>query len=242
MHYDIFNGDADGICALHQLRLHTPREAELVTGTKRDIGLLARIQADDNDSLTVLDISLDKNRDSLIRLLEAGASVCYFDHHFPGAIPSSPRLTATIDTDANICTSLLVNRHLHGARIAWAVVGAFGDNLFDAARTTASSLDLHPSQLRQLSELGTLLNYNGYGITLDDLYFHPATLYRAIAPFSDPFAFLRQSDCFSTLQQGLRDDLSHIDAIRPECSDDHALLLILPEAPWRRRVSGVYAN
>jgi len=34
-YYDVFNGDADGICALHQLRLAEPREATLVTGVKR---------------------------------------------------------------------------------------------------------------------------------------------------------------------------------------------------------------
>ena len=30
--YDIFNGDADGICALHQLRLAEARAARLVYG------------------------------------------------------------------------------------------------------------------------------------------------------------------------------------------------------------------
>ncbi|MCE2831577.1 MAG: acetyltransferase, partial [Oxalobacteraceae bacterium] len=30
--FDVFNGDADGICALHQVRLHCPRDAVLVTG------------------------------------------------------------------------------------------------------------------------------------------------------------------------------------------------------------------
>jgi len=34
---DVFNGDADGICALHQLRLAEPVESTLVTGVKRDI-------------------------------------------------------------------------------------------------------------------------------------------------------------------------------------------------------------
>lgn len=42
-YYDIFNGDADGICALHQLRLAEPREATLVTGVKRDIRLLEQV-------------------------------------------------------------------------------------------------------------------------------------------------------------------------------------------------------
>jgi hypothetical protein len=52
--YDVFNGDADGLCALHQLRLAEPRDAVLVTGTKRDIELLARVDAGRGDEITVL--------------------------------------------------------------------------------------------------------------------------------------------------------------------------------------------
>ena len=42
---DVFNGDADGLCALHQLRLAEPRESVLVTGVKRDIALVERGRA-----------------------------------------------------------------------------------------------------------------------------------------------------------------------------------------------------
>ena len=38
--YDVFNGDADGICALLQLRLAAPADSTLITGVKRDIDLL----------------------------------------------------------------------------------------------------------------------------------------------------------------------------------------------------------
>src|SRR3954469_1165594 len=76
--YDIFNGDADGLCALHQLRLDAPLEAELVTGVKRDIRLLDRVQAQEHDQLTVLDISMKSNADALARALERGARVRYF--------------------------------------------------------------------------------------------------------------------------------------------------------------------
>ena len=62
MYYDLFNGDADGICALLQLRLAEPRDATLVTGVKRDINLMARIQPEAGDEVTVLDVSMDKNR------------------------------------------------------------------------------------------------------------------------------------------------------------------------------------
>src|SRR5678815_3472044 len=41
-YFDVFNGDADGICALHQLRLADPLDSTLVTGLKRDIALLNR--------------------------------------------------------------------------------------------------------------------------------------------------------------------------------------------------------
>lgn len=34
---DVFNGDADGLCALHQWRLAHPATNALVTGVKRDI-------------------------------------------------------------------------------------------------------------------------------------------------------------------------------------------------------------
>jgi hypothetical protein len=53
--YDVFNGDADGICALQQLRLQTPREATLISGLKRDIDLLQRVEPQSGDHITVLD-------------------------------------------------------------------------------------------------------------------------------------------------------------------------------------------
>ena len=37
--YDVFNGDADGICALIQLRLAEPADTTLITGVKRDTAL-----------------------------------------------------------------------------------------------------------------------------------------------------------------------------------------------------------
>lgn len=43
-HIDVFNGDADGICALIQLRLANPVESQLITGVKRDIALLQKLK------------------------------------------------------------------------------------------------------------------------------------------------------------------------------------------------------
>ena len=54
---DVFNGDADGICALTQLRNAHPCESQLVTGVKRDIQLLDKVHAKPGDRITVLDVS-----------------------------------------------------------------------------------------------------------------------------------------------------------------------------------------
>jgi len=239
---DVFNGDADGICALHQLRLAEPHEAELVTGVKRDIALLKQVQAEAGDQLTVLDISLDKNREDLNRLLHDGAAIQYFDHHFAGDIPVSGHLDAHINTAADTCTGLLVNGCLGGAYLPWAVTAAFGDNLFDAARTAAVPLGLSDDRLQQLEQLGTLINYNGYGVTLDDLYFAPDDLYREISAYENPFEFIAASQAFRKLAAGFSSDMEQARQLPAEIEEDAVKVIILPDAAWTRRVSGVYGN
>ena len=152
--YDIFNGDADGICALQQLRLEEPRASVLVTGVKRDVRLLERVNAATGDELTVLDISLRSNAADLGRLLDAGARLRWFDHHAAGVPPQHANLKAFIDTAPDTCTSLIVDRYLGGRQRLWAVVAAFGDNLQGPARRAAAELDLEAADLERLRELG----------------------------------------------------------------------------------------
>jgi len=241
-HVDVFNGDADGICALHQLRLANPCEARLVTGVKRDIALLKRVNADAGDQVTVLDISLDTNRDELVRLLGSAVDIQYFDHHFAGEIPTSMHLDAHIDTSADVCTSLLVNDYLNGVYLPWAVAAAFGDNLFDAARAAAAPLHLPAIQIQQLEQLGTLINYNGYGVRLDDLYFSPDTLYLEISGYENPFDFIARSSAFKTLSEGFASDMEQARQLPVEIEEDAVQVLFLPDAAWTRRVSGVFGN
>ena len=119
---DIFNGDADGISALVQLRNAQPKSSRLVTGVKRDIALVAQVECQAGDDVTVLDISFDKNREGVVAALEAGARILYFDHHFAGEVPENKNLEICINTTSDVCTSVLVNEHLEGAFRAWAVV------------------------------------------------------------------------------------------------------------------------
>lgn len=240
--YDIFNGDADGICALHQLRLAEPREAILVTGVKRDVGLLARVAPRPGDVLTVLDISLEENRAALVRALEAGATCLYFDHHHSGEVPRHPHLEAHIDTAPGACTSLLVDRHLHGRHRAWAVVAAFGDNLFDSARRAAKPLGLSENALTKLRELGEAINYNAYGETVEDLHFHPAELYRRLSRYVDPFEFIAQDSAFEQLRRGYAEDMAKAMAVKPALRVPAGVVYVLPDAAWARRVCGAFAN
>ncbi|MGH8671066.1 MAG: acetyltransferase [Burkholderiales bacterium] len=240
--FDVFNGDADGLCALHQLRLVHPREATLITGVKRDIALLHRVSAAANDDVTVLDISLDTNRAGLMRLLESGAQVLYFDHHFAGDIPNHPQLAAHIDTSPRVCTSLLVDAYLGGAHSAWAVAAAFGDGLADAARFAAQPLNLPAARIEQLRELGECLNYNAYGETEDDLYFAPAKLFSVMHRYADPFVFIEQEPAFKILSGGYTEDLDRAFTVRAEAVDDYSAVYILPDESWSRRVNGIFGN
>jgi len=242
---DVFNGDADGICSLLQLRLDQPEQQEslLVTGIKRDIQLLKQVEPSESDQITVLDISLDKNRADLERILKTGATVFYIDHHFCGEIPQKDNLTALIDTDSNICTSLLVNDHIQGKHKLWAISGAFGDNLKASARMLVKQTDLDDNQVEQLNNLGIMLNYNGYGANTSDLHFHPESLYRHLLPYNNPLDFINDSaSVFQQLESGYQEDISKTRNLQAEYKTSKVTLFILPDESWARRMSGVYSN
>ncbi|MDF5089082.1 DHH family phosphoesterase, partial [Vibrio parahaemolyticus] len=187
MNYDIFNGDADGIIALLQLRLADPVDAQLITGVKRDIKLVEKVDVQAGDELTVLDISMEKNMAGLEQALAQGAHVFYADHHKAGDIPQHGNLDVHIDLDANMCTALIVDKLLDGRFHDWAITAAYGDNMIAKADELANNAGLSQQQKEQLKELGTLINYNGYGTKVEDLHFHPAELYRALLKYTSPF-------------------------------------------------------
>ncbi|MDD5277247.1 MAG: DHH family phosphoesterase [Methylovulum sp.] len=243
MQIDVFNGDADGLCALVQLRLAHPTEAKLVTGIKRDIQLLEPLSVQPGDQVTVLDISLEKNRAALDRILAQGASVFYVDHHQAGEIPNHPQLKTLINTDANTCTSLLVDQHLGGKFKAWAVTAAFGDNLIDSATQAAKSLSLSASALKKLNELGVCINYNGYGASIADLHFAPDALFRELVAYPSPFDFMADNTAtYGRLLTGYGEDMAQALRTQPEYQTQAIGVYILPDEAWARRISGVFGN
>lgn len=243
MHYDIFNGDADGIFSLHQYRLSNPfTGAQLITGVKRDIYLLSKLGNLRDCVLTVFDISLDSNRSSLLQILLSGNEVTYFDHHFAGDPINSPGLHAHIDPSPATCTSLVVDRVLHHQHGLWAICGAFGDNLLEPALDLAKSFHLRDKQTEQLRELGELFNYNGYGATLADLFFHPRDLYEAIQPYANPFDYLAESQQVNTLRAAYQTDIDLAMQQEEKPTKGKNRVYHLPDTPWARRVVGVFSN
>ena len=241
--YDLFNGDADGICSLIQLRLAQPREATLVTGVKRDIKLLNSLKAEAGDNITVLDVSMDKNQTGLHAAINAGVNVFYADHHQSGEIPDHPALEAHINTAANTCTGLIIDYYLKGQYREWAIVAAYGDNINQVADEYATHAELTDAQRSQLQALGVAMNYNGYGASEEDLFYHPAELYKLAAPYHSPFDFIKESaDVYKTLTEGYATDLEKGLNITPVRSSDIAAMIMLPNEQWARRISGVLGN
>ncbi len=239
---DVFNGDADGICALQQYRLANPSESTLVTGLKRDVQLLTNLNATSSDEIIVLDISFDKNRDDVIRLNESFVKIKYFDHHFAGDIPKSESLEIHIDTDANTCTSLIMNEYLGNAHSKWAVVGAFGDNLDESALKLAEQLSLDGETIDAFKQLGICLNYNGYGFDIDDLIFHPKDLYVKLKPYENPLDFIKSNEAYKVLSNQYFKDLENAECLSPEHLTEHADVFFLPNEAWAKRVVGVFGN
>jgi hypothetical protein len=241
-----FNGDADGLCALQQLRLAEPAAAGeadvLVTGVKRDISLLERVEGTAGDHCTVLDVSLDVNRAGLLALLEAGVAIRYFDHHFAGELPEHGGLDAHIDLAPTVCTSLLVDRYLAGRFRAWAIAGAFGDSLTEEAKALCREAGVPEPAAERLRQLGTAINYNAYGETVADLHVPPVELAEEMLPYRDPLEFAERSETCRRLFEGYQADMEKARRLEPARRADGALMFLLPDAAWARRASGTLAN
>ncbi|MBL4909570.1 MAG: DHH family phosphoesterase [Alteromonadaceae bacterium] len=246
MHYDVFNGDADGIIALIQLRLAQPQDAVLITGVKRDIALLQQVDVSKAQSVTVLDISLEKNNTPLTKLLNNNVAVFYVDHHRTGDISkfiNNEHFTGLLNTDANTCTSLLVNDYLDNRFAYWAIAAAFGDNMQQSAQQLVNKMGLSIQQSSFLAELGVYINYNGYGASIEDLHFHPAELYKQLISYKNPLSLMTKTNSvFTVLKQAYQQDMAKAQSAKILVDTGVCKVVELANEPWARRVSGVFSN
>ena len=221
MRWYAYNGDADGICSMVQWGLVYGIEGHRVTGVKRDIELLERVNPNPDDQIIVMDISLARNHARAVELSSQGFDITWFDHHLAGEPIDG--ITTNVDTSANVCTARIVEKFL-GVESDWAQVALHGDGL-----------SVHSSK-PEFKELGELLNYNGYGADLSDLHFHPDDLLLLCLQAKTPQNFM-ETQAFMTLKNGFESDLSNAKNI--ELNNGYYLL---PNEAWARRVVGVMAH
>jgi len=195
------------------------------------------------DEITVLDVSVAANRDGLQRLLAAGARIRWFDHHHPGdpPPPAHPGLELHVDTGRDVCTSLLVDRHLDHRHAAWAVVGAYGDNLVGPAEALTDRMGLAAGERARLRALGESLNHNAYGDDEADLLVHPLALSQAMRTFVNPLAFA-DTALVARLDARREADLQAAQEVQPHAVTPKTAVYLLEDAPWARRVRGVLGN
>jgi len=241
-HIDVCNGDADGLCAAVQWQLHRQAPpALLVTGLKREIELLERVEAGAGDTVNVFDLSLQRNRAALLRLLGTGVTVRYFDHHAADDIPQHPLLEAHIDRASDVCTSLIVDRTLGGALRGWALVGAYGDNLAGVADRLAEGAGIGSDDRARLRRLGEAINYNAYGDPADATL-APARLFEIMSRYDDPHDMLAQESVAADIEARRQADLERAGDLPPRWQAASGTVHVLPDAPWSRRVLGCLAN
>ncbi len=244
--FDVFNGDADGIIARHQYRLVHPAQTTAITGVKRDVALLDQLAGNASvtagDQIFVFDISYDANYAAATKLLERGVMIHWFDHHRADHLTPHTNLVAHIDTSADTCTSLIVDKLINGGHRHWAIAAAFGDNLIEQAEMLANLQKLSPDQNRALRQLGEVINYNAYGDTVEDLLVAPAALADYLQSYANPFDFINQSPLFRTLADGFADDMAVCATLEASVADDTIAAYVLPDSARSRRVSGTFAN
>ena len=221
MRWFAYNGDADGICSMVQWGLVHGIDGNTVTGVKRDIELLKKINPENGDEIIVMDISLARNHSKASELIQSDIKMTWFDHHLAGE--PIVGLEAHIDTSSDVCTARIVESYL-GVKSDWAQVALHGDGLSE-----------HSSK-PEFKELGELLNYNGYGADLEDLHFHPDELMRICLESQTPASFL-QTPTFEALRNGFNTDMENVDSV-VEIDG----VYMLPNEAWARRVVGVMAH
>jgi hypothetical protein len=240
--FEVCNGDADGLCAAVQWRLQQRACATLVTGLKREIALVEHVQASPGDEVDVFDLAMDRNRVAVLRLLDAGVTVRYFDHHAVAVMPSHPLLDANVDCSSDVCTSLLVDRRIGGSFRAWALVGAYGDNLAPIADRLAGESGIGARDRARLRRLGEAINYNAYGDDESDVHIAPARLHAILVRYADPRDFLGHETVADEIDALRQSDLDRALAWPAYAQDGHGSVYVLPDAAWSRRVLGSLAN
>src|SRR5207245_11577440 len=111
-----------------------------------------------------------------------------------------------------------------------------------ASRALGERLGLGAARLTALRERGENLGYNAYGDTEVDLIVHPVALYRTLSRYADPFRLIENEPLLSRIDAARRSDLVLARELKPTYTLASAIVYVLPDAAWSRRVRGALGN
>ncbi len=86
-----------------------------------------------------------------------------------------------------------------------------------------------------------MLNYNGYGRTVDDLHYKPDALFQLLVQHADPLTLVEQEDSvFARLEKAYQADMALAESAKVLADNDICKVVELADEAWARRVSGVF--
>src|SRR5690606_12172968 len=106
----------------------------------------------------------------------------------------------------------------------------------------AGEAGVAPRDRERLRELGEAINYNAYGECESDVRIAPARLYEKLVRHRHPLHFADAEPIAAELVEARAADLAQALQVTPYWSGEAGSVLILPDAPWSRRVIGSAAN
>jgi len=234
---DVCNGDADGLCSVLQWRLHDTRESTILTLLNNETSLAGRVHTRPGDEFLICDVPLEPNRSTLKKLLDGGARVQYVNHQFTDDVPWHPQFQATVDSSENACSSLIVDRLLHGKYREWALVGTYGKRLTLVADQLATDMGLLGNDKIRLRELGELISYNACVANVKDACIEPAALYDRLSRYPQPMDFLKSESLICEIDAVRREDIYRASELTPYWQDVDASVYVLPDTPWAHRIA-----
>ena len=238
--YDLFNGDADGIISVHQYRMFKPKKTNLVSGIKRDVTLLRHCDSIKNTKINVFDISVLSNEEYIDSILKKNNKIIWYDHHETGGRVSADNIKISVDTDPNTCTNIIVDKTLGGIYRPWTICGAFGDNLHDKANEL--NISFNEEQMKIFQEVGETLNYNGYGLKIEDLNAHPKDVLLDLMNYESPFEYHSKSELFNKIKNQMKLDREKLESSEVLYRSHAGEVLLLPPGQEATRYSGIFSN
>jgi len=240
--FSVCNGDADGLCSAVQWFMHEPSPATLVTGLKRELALLDRVDCGVGDEINIFDIAMSRKSHRTAALARSRRACALFDHHAVVTdVPASALFEARIDAGCDSCTSLLVDRRIGGACHGWALVGTYGDNLSERADQLAVEWGFDIGDRQRLRRMGEAIDYNAYGDRESDVHVAPARLYDIMTRYRDPRDMLAQEAVVDEIDALRRRTWTGRSRSRP-LDESQCSVLVLPDEPWSCRALGSVAN